>query len=171
MDTDEGMWRKSKDHIAVESGAPGDFYAPTKPGAVAAPDSLDHVRDVIVCTADTARCTATVRDRLSDAGAKARIAAIPPDIAEQIPLDLLGLIAGLPAEMAQIPSSGISSTTASSPDDRLDSHLVGGAGASEAGVVVLHEVVGVIPRSWFTSKQWTCESAALELVSTSGGIR
>jgi glyoxylase-like metal-dependent hydrolase (beta-lactamase superfamily II) len=52
----------------------------------------------------TARCAATVRDRLSDARAKARIAAelIPPDIAQQVPLDLLGLITGLPAETAQI---------------------------------------------------------------------
>ncbi len=56
----------------------------------------------------TARCAATVRDRLSDPGAKARIAAalIPPDIAEQVPLDLLGLITGLPAEAAQIPWDG-----------------------------------------------------------------
>ncbi len=55
----------------------------------------------------TARCAATVRDRLSDAGAKARIAGlIPPDIVEQVPLDLLGLIAGLPAETAQIPWDG-----------------------------------------------------------------
>src|ERR671939_2243708 len=35
----------------------------------------------------TARCAATVRDRLSDAGAKARVAQlIPPDIVEQVPL-------------------------------------------------------------------------------------
>jgi glyoxylase-like metal-dependent hydrolase (beta-lactamase superfamily II) len=55
----------------------------------------------------TARCAATVRERLSDAGAKARIAGlIPPDIVEQVPLDLLGLITGLPAEMAQIPWDG-----------------------------------------------------------------
>jgi glyoxylase-like metal-dependent hydrolase (beta-lactamase superfamily II) len=56
----------------------------------------------------TARCAATVRDRLSDARAKARIAAelIPPDIAEQVPLDLLGLITGLPAERTQIPWDG-----------------------------------------------------------------
>ena len=55
----------------------------------------------------TARCAATVRDRLSDAGAKARVAGlIPPDIAEQVPLDLLGLITGLPAETAQIPWDG-----------------------------------------------------------------
>jgi glyoxylase-like metal-dependent hydrolase (beta-lactamase superfamily II) len=56
----------------------------------------------------TARCAATVRDRLPDAGAKARVAAglIPPDIVEQVPLDLLGDIAGLPAETARIPWDG-----------------------------------------------------------------
>jgi glyoxylase-like metal-dependent hydrolase (beta-lactamase superfamily II) len=55
----------------------------------------------------TARCAATVRDRLSGASAKARVAAlIPPDIAEQVPLDLLGLITGLPAETARIPWDG-----------------------------------------------------------------
>ena len=55
----------------------------------------------------TARCAATARDRLSDAGAKARVAElIPPDIFEQVPLDLLGLITGLPAETTQIPWDG-----------------------------------------------------------------
>jgi glyoxylase-like metal-dependent hydrolase (beta-lactamase superfamily II) len=56
----------------------------------------------------TARCAATVRDRLSDPGAKARIAArqIPPDITEQVPLDLLGLITGLADETARIPWDG-----------------------------------------------------------------
>jgi glyoxylase-like metal-dependent hydrolase (beta-lactamase superfamily II) len=55
----------------------------------------------------TARCAATVRDRLSDACAKARIAQlIPPDIVEQVPLDMLGLITGLPAETEQIPWDG-----------------------------------------------------------------
>ena len=56
----------------------------------------------------TARCAATVRDRLPDASAKARVAEhlIPPDIAGQVPLDLLGLITGLPAGTAQIPWDG-----------------------------------------------------------------
>ena len=55
----------------------------------------------------TARCAATVRDRLSDPRGKARIAELlPPDIAEQIPLELLGLIAALPAETTQIPWDG-----------------------------------------------------------------
>jgi glyoxylase-like metal-dependent hydrolase (beta-lactamase superfamily II) len=55
----------------------------------------------------TARCAATVQVRLSDAGAKARLAqVIPPDIADQVPLDLLGLITGLPAGTTQIPWDG-----------------------------------------------------------------
>jgi glyoxylase-like metal-dependent hydrolase (beta-lactamase superfamily II) len=55
----------------------------------------------------TARCAATVRDRMSDARAKARLAElIPPDIVEQVPLDLLGLITGLPAQSEQIPWDG-----------------------------------------------------------------
>ncbi|MFZ0187866.1 MAG: MBL fold metallo-hydrolase, partial [Streptosporangiaceae bacterium] len=48
-----------------------------------------------------------VRVLLSDPGWKARIAErIPPDIAEQVPLDLLGLITGLPAETVWIPWDG-----------------------------------------------------------------
>jgi glyoxylase-like metal-dependent hydrolase (beta-lactamase superfamily II) len=55
----------------------------------------------------TARCAAAVQARLSDARAKARIAElIPPDIVEQVPLDLLGLITGLPADTEQIPWDG-----------------------------------------------------------------
>jgi glyoxylase-like metal-dependent hydrolase (beta-lactamase superfamily II) len=55
----------------------------------------------------TARCAADIRDALSDADWKARVAEVlPPDIAEEIPLDLLGLIHGLPAETAQIPWDG-----------------------------------------------------------------
>jgi glyoxylase-like metal-dependent hydrolase (beta-lactamase superfamily II) len=49
----------------------------------------------------TARCAATARDRLSD-GLDSRQLGIP----EQVPLDLLGLITGLPAEMARIPWDG-----------------------------------------------------------------
>jgi glyoxylase-like metal-dependent hydrolase (beta-lactamase superfamily II) len=55
----------------------------------------------------TARCAATIRARLSDPRAKARTAQlIPPDIVEQVPLDLLGLITGLPAATEQIPWDG-----------------------------------------------------------------
>ena len=55
----------------------------------------------------TARCAAYMRDLLSNADWKARIAeGLPPEIAEEIPLDLFGLITGLPAETAQIPWDG-----------------------------------------------------------------
>jgi glyoxylase-like metal-dependent hydrolase (beta-lactamase superfamily II) len=49
----------------------------------------------------TARCAATARDRLSN-GLDPRRLGIP----EQVPLDLLGLITGLPAETAQVPWDG-----------------------------------------------------------------
>jgi glyoxylase-like metal-dependent hydrolase (beta-lactamase superfamily II) len=88
----------------------------------------------------TARCAATARDRLSDPGAKARIAAalIPPDIAEQVPLDLLGLITGLPAEMAQIPWDG--------PDVRIVEHQAHAPGHAallieERGVLVAGDML------------------------------
>ena len=55
----------------------------------------------------TARCAATIRDRLSGPHGKDSITGwIPPDIAEQISWDLFGLITGLPAEMARIPWDG-----------------------------------------------------------------
>jgi glyoxylase-like metal-dependent hydrolase (beta-lactamase superfamily II) len=87
----------------------------------------------------TARCAATVRDRLSDAGAKARVAAlIPPDIAGQVPLDLLGLITGLPAEMARIPWDG--------PQVRIIEHQAHAPGHAallieECGVVVAGDML------------------------------
>ncbi|HMG62681.1 MAG TPA: MBL fold metallo-hydrolase [Streptosporangiaceae bacterium] len=69
---------------------------------------LWHARFSAAPRYGTARCAATVAAQLPDARAKARVAEtmIPPDIAEQVPLDLLGLITGLPAEMAQIPWDG-----------------------------------------------------------------
>ena len=55
----------------------------------------------------TARCAASLRDLLSHADWKARVAeGLPPEIAEEITLDLFGLITGLPAGTAQIPWDG-----------------------------------------------------------------
>jgi glyoxylase-like metal-dependent hydrolase (beta-lactamase superfamily II) len=55
----------------------------------------------------TARCAAEMRDLLSNADWKARVAeGLPPEIAEEVPLDLFGLITGLPAGTAQIPWDG-----------------------------------------------------------------
>ena len=68
---------------------------------------LWHARLGAVPRYGTARCAASVRGFLSDPRWKDRIAEwIPPDIVEQLPLDLLGLVTGLPAETARIPWDG-----------------------------------------------------------------
>ena len=55
----------------------------------------------------TARCAAYMRDVRSNADWKARAyEGLPPEIAEETPLDLYGLITGLPADTAQIPWDG-----------------------------------------------------------------
>ena len=55
----------------------------------------------------TARCAASVRAQMSDPDWKAHEAEeLPPEIADDVPLDLLGLIIGLPAGTAQIPWDG-----------------------------------------------------------------
>jgi glyoxylase-like metal-dependent hydrolase (beta-lactamase superfamily II) len=55
----------------------------------------------------TARCAAVLRDLRSDAGWQARVAAgLPPEIAGDVPLDLFGLVTGLPAPTARIPWDG-----------------------------------------------------------------
>ncbi|TMR92999.1 MBL fold metallo-hydrolase [Nonomuraea basaltis] len=55
----------------------------------------------------TARCAAYMRDLRSNADWKARVAeGLPPEIADETPLDLFGLITGLPAGTAQIPWDG-----------------------------------------------------------------
>jgi glyoxylase-like metal-dependent hydrolase (beta-lactamase superfamily II) len=87
----------------------------------------------------TARCAAIVRDRLSDAGAKARVAGlIPPDIVEQVPLDLLGLITALPTGTARIPWDG--------PQVRIVEHQAHATGHAalfieERGVLVAGDMV------------------------------
>ena len=63
----------------------------------------------------TARCAAFVRDLLSEPDWKARVAeGLPPEIADEIPLDLFGLITGLAAGTALIPWDG--------PDVRIIEH-------------------------------------------------
>ncbi len=69
----------------------------------------------------TARCADTVRDRLSG-GIDARRAGIP----DEVPLDLLGAIAGLPAETTQIPWDG--------PEVRIVEHH--GHAAGHAALVI-----------------------------------
>jgi glyoxylase-like metal-dependent hydrolase (beta-lactamase superfamily II) len=55
----------------------------------------------------TARCAASVRDQQSDPDWMAHEAEeLPPEIADDVPLDLLGRITGLAAEAARIPWDG-----------------------------------------------------------------
>ena len=55
----------------------------------------------------TARCASAMRDVRSNADWKSRVAAgLPPEIADEVPLDLFGLITALPAGTAQIPWDG-----------------------------------------------------------------
>jgi glyoxylase-like metal-dependent hydrolase (beta-lactamase superfamily II) len=69
----------------------------------------------------TARCAAAMRDLLSKADWKDQVAeGLPPEIAEEIPLDLFGLVTGLPAETAQIPWDG--------PEVRIIEHQAHAAG-------------------------------------------
>jgi glyoxylase-like metal-dependent hydrolase (beta-lactamase superfamily II) len=87
----------------------------------------------------TARGAATVRNLLSDAHWRARIAQwIPPDIVERVPLDLLGLITGLPAGTAQIPWDG--------PEVRIIEHQAHAPGHAallieERGVIVVGDML------------------------------
>ena len=55
----------------------------------------------------TARCAALMRDLRSNADWQARVVeGLPPEIADETPLDLFGLITGLPAGTARIPWDG-----------------------------------------------------------------
>lgn len=55
----------------------------------------------------TARCAAFMRDLLLKADWRALVAdGLPPQIADEVPLDLFGLITGLPAGTARIPWDG-----------------------------------------------------------------
>lgn len=55
----------------------------------------------------TARCAAAMRELLRNAGWEAQVAeGLPPEYAEEIPMDLLGLITGLPVNAAEIPWAG-----------------------------------------------------------------
>ena len=87
----------------------------------------------------TARCADIVRVLLSGVGWKARIAGwMPPDIAGLVPLDLLGLITGLPAEVARIPWDG--------PEARIVGHQAHAPGhaallVEERGVLVAGDML------------------------------
>ena len=90
----------------------------------------------------TEACAAFMRNLLSDADWKARVAeGLPPEIAEEIPLDLFGLITGLPAETARIPWDG--------PEVRIIEHPAHAQGHAallieERGVLVAGDMLSDI---------------------------
>src|SRR5262249_46663525 len=110
-------------------------------------------------------------DRLSDPGAPARVAQlIPPDIVDQVPLDLLGLITGLPAETEQIPWDG--------PQVRIIEHQAHAPGHAallieERGVLVAGDTLSdvLIPLLDFNDTADPIENylAALRLVEGAAG--
>ena len=55
----------------------------------------------------TARCAAAIRDVLSDARWRERVTeALPPEFADQVPLELFGMITSLPSDATRIPWDG-----------------------------------------------------------------
>jgi glyoxylase-like metal-dependent hydrolase (beta-lactamase superfamily II) len=119
----------------------------------------------------TARCAATVRARLSDPGAKARVAGmLPPDIAERVPLDLLGHITALPPQATRIPWDG--------PHVRIIEHQAHAPGHAallieERGVLLAGDLLSdvLIPMLDFTGTTDPIEEylAALRLLESVAG--
>ena len=82
----------------------------------------------------TARCAADIRDVLSDAGWRERVAdVLPPDIAEQIPMDLFGLLTGLPEDAVRIPWGG--------PEVRIIEHQAHATGHAALSIEKPHVLV------------------------------
>ncbi len=87
----------------------------------------------------TARCADFMRDLRSAADWEARAAeALPPEIADDVPLDLFGLITGLPAETSRVPWDG--------PDVRIIQHPAHAPGhaalfVEERGVLVAGDML------------------------------
>jgi glyoxylase-like metal-dependent hydrolase (beta-lactamase superfamily II) len=90
----------------------------------------------------TARCAAAIRDLRSNADWEASLAeALPPEYADDIPMDLLGLVTGLPEGATRIPWDG--------PEVRIiehQAHAQGHAGllVEERGVLVAGDMLSDI---------------------------
>ena len=87
----------------------------------------------------TARCASDMQDLRSDAGWTARVTeGLPPEIADDVPLDLFGLVTGLPAGTARLPWDG--------PDVRIIEHPAHSPGhaallVEESGVLVAGDML------------------------------
>ncbi|TFC06948.1 MBL fold metallo-hydrolase [Cryobacterium adonitolivorans] len=103
---------------------------------------LWHASFGVVPRYGTARCAASIRDVLSNADWMARVAeGLPPEYAEEVPMDLLGFITGLPAETTQVPWDG--------PDVRIIEHQAHATGHAallieERGVLVAGDMLSDI---------------------------
>ncbi|MFI7588506.1 MBL fold metallo-hydrolase [Spongisporangium articulatum] len=88
----------------------------------------------------TAHCAATVRAKLPDAAARARVTGmLPPELVGRVPLDdLLGAVTGLPADATRIPWDG--------PEVRIIEHQAHAAGHAallipDAGALVVGDLL------------------------------
>ncbi|TFD87105.1 MBL fold metallo-hydrolase [Cryobacterium lactosi] len=103
---------------------------------------LWHASFGVVPRYGTARCAASMRDLLATANWKDRVAEIlPPEYVDEIPMDLLGFITGLPAGAAQIPWDG--------PEVRILEHQAHATGHAalfikERGVLVAGDMLSDI---------------------------
>jgi glyoxylase-like metal-dependent hydrolase (beta-lactamase superfamily II) len=90
----------------------------------------------------TARCADTIRERLSPPGWEGRVRGMmPPEIVDDVPLDLLGDVTGLPAGTARIPWDG--------PPVRIVEHRAHAAGHAalvieDRGVLVAGDMLSDI---------------------------
>ncbi|MFE5672234.1 MBL fold metallo-hydrolase [Agromyces sp. NPDC056523] len=90
----------------------------------------------------TARCAAALDDLLSHADWRDRVAeGLPPEYAEDIPMHLLGLVTGLPADAARVPWDG--------PEVRIIEHSAHAPGhaallVEEHGVLVAGDMLSDI---------------------------
>ncbi|MGI9825075.1 MBL fold metallo-hydrolase [Agromyces sp. Marseille-Q5079] len=90
----------------------------------------------------TASCAASLQDLLSNADWRERVApGLPPEYADDIPMDLLGLVTGLPADATRIPWDG--------PDIRILEHRAHAPGHAallieESGVLVAGDMLSDI---------------------------
>ncbi|WP_150308110.1 MBL fold metallo-hydrolase [Planctomonas psychrotolerans] len=113
--------------------------SPVEAGFATHPDwdhVLWHARFGDVPRYGTARCAASMREQLSHEDWRDRLApGLPPEHADEIPMDLLGLLTGLPDGAASVPFDG--------PPIRILEHsahapghaalLIGGSGVLVAG--------------------------------------
>ena len=126
----------------------------------------------------TARCAAAADQLLSDPDWKARVALVlPPEFAEEIPMELLGLLTGLPGDAAQLPWNG--------PQARIIEHRAHAAGHAallirERGVLVAGDMLSDIlmpfldlgavdPLDDYLAALLALESVADDIVAVSPG--